>query len=42
MRTLAEIRAALEYYHDHAEEIDTYLDAEKEARQDLRPAPTGR
>src|SRR2546430_3347947 len=35
MRNLAEIRAAMDYYRDHAEEIDAYLDAEKDARQGL-------
>jgi uncharacterized protein (DUF433 family) len=42
MRTLAEIRGAMEYYRDHAEEIDGYIDAEKEARQGLPLAPMGR
>jgi uncharacterized protein (DUF433 family) len=41
MRTLAEIQAAMEYYRDHAEEIDGYVDAEKSARQGLPPAPRG-
>jgi uncharacterized protein (DUF433 family) len=42
MRTLAEIRGSMEYYRDHAEEIDGYIDAEKEARRGLPSAPMGR
>jgi uncharacterized protein (DUF433 family) len=42
MRSLTEIRAAMDYYRDHTEEIDAYLDAEKDAREGLPQAPTRR
>jgi uncharacterized protein (DUF433 family) len=41
-RTLAEIEGAVEYYRDHAEEIDAYIAADREARVGLPPAPVRR
>jgi uncharacterized protein (DUF433 family) len=41
MLSMAEVGAAMDFYRDHAEEIDAYLAAEKDARQGLPSAPSG-
>jgi uncharacterized protein (DUF433 family) len=42
MLALAQIRGAMECYQDHPEEIDAYIEADREARVGLPQAPMGR